>query len=219
MNLAYYIFILLIIFLLILLIKKNLKLSPKKIRIYITVVGILFIIRYVGLFLLCILKNAEFIYLLTPILFLNHITIPLMVIGLSYVYLRWDKLSFSINYIAAAALCVIYLIEIYLIKERIHLDINYGYVIEVVNKNMIYLIPLIIAGVLLIFSVYFIDKPNSNKAGMIYLILGLFIVIMENVLYLGGIKIFPYPIIGDGIFILIMNLAIDTFKKNIKGIL
>ena len=25
--------------------------------------------------------------------------------------------------------------------------------------------------------------------------------------------IFPYPIIGDGIFVFIMNLAVNTFKK------
>ena len=48
--------------------------------------------------------------------------------------------------------------------------------------------------------------------GMIYVILALFIVIVENILYLGGFKLFPYPIIGDGIFLILMNLGVETFR-------
>ena len=213
MNLAYYTFILLIIFLLFLLINKNLKLSPKKIRIYITTVGVLFILRYIGLFLLCVLRDSGLVYRLKYILFLNHITIPLMVIGLSYVYLRWDKLTFNVNYILASIIIICYGIEIYFMKAKVTLDINYGYIVNITNKNIIYLFPLIMVGILLVFCIYFFDKPNNNKAGMIYLILGLSVVIIENIIYLGGIKIFPYPIIGDGIFVFIMNLAVNTFKK------
>ncbi|MDD6796341.1 MAG: hypothetical protein PUE01_13220 [Clostridiaceae bacterium] len=173
----------------------------------------MFILRYIGLFLLCVLRDSGLVYRLKYILFLNHITIPLMVIGLSYVYLRWDKLTFNVNYILASILIICYGIEIYFMKAKVTLDINYGYIVNITNKNIIYLFPLIMVGILLVFCIYFFDKPNNNKAGMIYLILGLSVVIIENIIYLGGIKIFPYPIIGDGIFVFIMNLAVNTFKK------
>ena len=83
MNLAYYIFLLLIIFLLYMLIKKINRFAPKKIRIYMTIVGALFIFRYIGLFLLCVIKSGNIARLLSPLLFLNHLSIPLIALCLS----------------------------------------------------------------------------------------------------------------------------------------
>lgn len=215
-NLAYYIFLLLIIFFLYLLILKNMRLSPKKIKSYMTIVSILFILRYIGLFLLAVIKSGAFVYFLKPLLFLNHLAIPLMVLALSYVYLRWDELSFNFNYIIAAIFLCIYCVGMVVIKGKIIFNPVYGYVININNEMVLYLISLILVGSLLVFCVYYFDKPNNNRHGMIYLIMALTIVIVENILYLGGIRIFPYPIIGDGIFIIIMNLAVNTFKKQSK---
>ncbi|WP_143318316.1 hypothetical protein [Clostridium sp. HBUAS56017] len=189
------------------------KLSPKKIRLYMGVVSILFILRYIGLFLLSLIKSGSFVYFLKPLLFLNHLAIPLMVLALSYVYLRWDKLNFNFNYIIAVVFSIIYFTGMFLVKGRITFNSTYGYVININNETLLYFISLIIVGTLLVFCVYFFDKPNNNRHGMFYLIVALTVVIVENILYLGGIRLFPYPIIGDGIFIMIMNLAVNTFKK------
>lgn len=213
MNLAYYIFLLLIIFLLCVLIKKITKSAPKKIRIYMTIVGCFFILRYIGLFLLCIIKSSNIVHILMPLLFLNHLVIPLMVLALSYVFLRWNKLNFNINYIIAFIVSIIYAIGMLFIKDKVVLSPNYGYIINIYNEVVLYLISLITLGILLCFCFYFFDKPNSNKWGMTYLIIALFMVISENILYLGGIKVFPYPIFGDAIFIILINLAVNTFKK------
>lgn len=212
MNLVYYIFLLLIIFLLSSLIIKNKKLSPKKIKIYMFIVILLFLFRYMGLFLLCIIKSGAYISSLKSLLYLNHLAIPLIVLALDYVFLRWDKLRFSVNYFIAIILSLLYIIGMYFIKARVIFNINYGYIINVKNETVLYLLSLIIVGILLIYSIYFIDKPNNNKKGMIYVILALFMVIMENIIYIGGIRIFPYPIIGDGIFLILMNLGVNTFK-------
>lgn len=179
-----------------------------------TVAITLFLLRYIGLFLLCIVRSGRFVYLLKPLLFLNHLAIPLMILALSYVYLRWDKLSFSINYIIAAILVVVYGLAIFFIKGRTVFNPNYGYLIQIKNETVLYLGSLIIIGLLLVFSVYFLDKPHNNKRGMTYLIIASTVVIIENILYLGGIRLFPYPIFGDGIFVIIINLAFNTFKRN-----
>lgn len=213
MNLAYYIFLLLIIFLLYMLIKKIYKSVPKKIRIYMTIVSVLFIFRYIGLFLLCIIESSSIAHLLMPLLFLNHLSIPLIVLALSYVFLRWDKLNFNINYIIALILFSAYIIEMTIINGKISLNPEYGYVINIYNETIVYLFSLIILGILLCFCFYFFDKPNNNRWGMTYLIIALIMVIAENVLYLGGIKIFPYPIFGDAVFVVLINLAVNTFKK------
>lgn len=213
MNLVYYFFLLLIIFLLYLLMRKNQKLSPKRIKIYMLIVIILFLLRYIGLFLLCIIKSGVYIYLLKSLLYLNHLAIPLIVLALDYVFLRWDNLRFSINYFISIILGILYAIGMYLVEVKVTFNINYGYIINVKNQTLLYLISLIIVGILLIFSIYFIDKPNNNKKGMIYVILALLIVIIENIIYLGGLRLFPYPIIGDGIFLILMNLGVETFRN------
>ena len=213
MNLAYYIFLLLIIFLLIFLMKKNLKVSPKKIKAYMMVVMSLFVLRYIGLFLLCIMKDGRFVYMLKSLLFLNHLAIPLMILALAYVYLRWDKLSFNINYIIAVVLVILYVATMFTMKGKVVFNPIYGYVIKIYNETALFLGSLVIIGSLLIYCVYFLDKPHNNKKGMIYLIIASLVVILENILYLGGLRLFPYPIFGDGIFLMIMGFAISTFKK------
>ena len=83
MSLAYYIFLLLIIFLSFLMIKKNIDYSPKKIKIYLTIVITLFLLRNIALLCLCLIKNSNFLYYLKLLVFLDYITIPLMIIPIS----------------------------------------------------------------------------------------------------------------------------------------
>lgn len=213
MNFAYFIFLLLIIFLLLFLLKKAKEKVPKKIKPYIMGVIILFIFRYIALLLLCIVSKSGIAYYLKGFVFLNHLTIPLIIICLTYVFLRPGKMPFSSNYILGGLLTSFYFVGMILIKGTVTMNQRYGYIISLDKDNILNIIYLIILGVLLIFNVMILDKPNNNKLGVSYLILAIFFVAIENVIYLGGVKIFPFPIIGDAIFIVIMNLAFSTFKK------
>ena len=139
---------------------------------------------------------------------------PLIILALDYVYLRWDKVNFIINYIIGGAISFIYIVAMYLIHSKIIFDINFGYIIKIENEVLLFLGELIILGIFLLFSLYYCDKPNSNNKGIMYVILGLAIVIIEDILYLGGLKYFPYPIISDGIFLILINLGVNTFKIN-----
>ena len=117
-----------------------------------------------------------------------------------YVYLRWDKISFNITYAIAGIMIVLYLCGINLLDGKIMFNSNYGYIIKLNNEIILFVLYLIIIGIMFLFSVYYLDKPNSNKKGMTLLIIAFSIVLIENTVYIGGVKIFPYPIIGDGIF-------------------
>ncbi|MBS6599472.1 MAG: hypothetical protein ACLRRH_03800 [Clostridium sp.] len=108
---------------------------------------------------------------------------------------------------------VLYLCGINLLDGKIMFNSNYGYIIKLNNEIILFVLYLIIIGIMFLFSVYYLDKPNSNKKGMTLLIIAFSIVLIENTVYIGGVKIFPYPIIGDGIFLGIVNLAVNTFKK------
>lgn len=216
MNFAYYLFLLLIIFLSILIMKKNLEVSPKKIKIYLTLIITLFLLRHIGLFLLCILNSSTIIYYLKPIIFLNHLTIPLMVLAITYVYLRSEKLSFGGSYIIAAIVCAIYMGIISASKVTVQVSYLYGFILKIDNEIILFLFSLILLGALLILNVLLLDKPFVNKTGIWFIIIAISIVMIEDIIILGGIKIFPYSVIGEMIFLIIMNLVLKSFKTSSK---
>lgn len=213
MSLAYYIFLLLIIFLSILMIKKNIDYSPKKIKIYLTVVITLFLLRNIALLCLCLIKNSNFLYYLKLIVFLDYITIPLMIIPISYVYLRTEKLKFTGSYIIAAIVGIIYAIILNLSKVTMEVSYIYGFIIRLDNEVTISLLSLILLGILMIINVITLDKPFVNKKGTWFVIVAIVLVMIEEVIILGGIKVFPYSVIGELIFLIIMNFVINGFKK------
>lgn len=216
MNFAYYLFLLLIIFLSISIIKKNLDVSPKKIKIYLTLVITLFLLRHIALFLLCILKNSTIIYYLKPIIFLDHLSIPLIVLAITYVYLRAEKLSFGGSYIIAAIVCVIYSFIIHISKVSVQVSYSYGFILEIDKSIILFLFSLILLGMLLVLNVILLDKPFANRKGIWFIIIAISIVMLENIIILGGIKLFPYSVIGDMLFLVILNLVLNGFKVSLK---
>lgn len=109
-------------------------------------------------------------------------------------------------------LLLLYVGEIYLYKINIAINSSFGFVITFKNNltpNLIYLI--IIASVAIV-SLLCVDKPFCNKWGMKLLTISLMITIAEFILFLGGIKLFPYPVIGEILILLMSFKAIKTFK-------
>jgi len=215
-NFAYYLFLLLIIFLSFSIMKKNLEVSPKKIKIYLSLVITLFLLRHIALFLLCILKNSNIIYYLKSIIFLNHLSIPLMVLSITYVYLRSEKLKFGGSYIIATAVCAIYIVIMHISKVTVQVSYLYGFILKIDRETILFLFSLILLGVLLVINIILLDKPFVNKSGIWFVIIAISIVMIEDVIILGGIKIFPYSVIGDMIFLVIMNLVLKSFKVSSK---
>jgi len=211
-NFAYYLFLLLIIFLSISLIKKNLEVSPKKIKIYLALVITLFLLRHVALFLLCILKNSTIIYYLKPIIFLNHLSVPLIVLAVSYIYLRSEKLNFGGTYIIAATVCIIYAVIMQISKLTVQVNYLYGFILQIDKETILFLFSLILLGALLILNVILLDRPYANKKGIWFIIIAILIVMIEDIIILGGIKLFPYSVIGDMLFLVIINLVLKSFK-------
>ncbi|AWK49861.1 hypothetical protein DIC82_01590 [Clostridium beijerinckii] len=212
MNFAYYLFLLLIIFLSISIMKKNLEVSPKKIKIYLTLVITLFLLRNIALFLLCILKNSTIIYYLKSIIFLNHLSIPLIILAITYIYVRSEKLNFDGSYIIAIIICVIYMEIIYISKVTVQVSYLYGFILDIDKETTLFLFSLILLGALFVLNVILLDKPFVNKMGIWSIIIAISITMIENVIILGGIKIFPYSVIGDVIFLIIINSVLKKFK-------
>jgi hypothetical protein len=196
--------------------KKNLEVSPKKIKIYVSLVITLFLLRHIALLFLCILKNSTVIYYLKSIIFLNHLSIPLMVLAITYVYSRSEKLNFGGSYIIATTICAIYIIIMYISKVTVQVSYLYGFILKIDKETILFLFSLILLGVLLMINIILLDKPFINKIGIWLVIISILIVIIEDIIILGGIRIFPYSVIGDMIFLIIMNLVLKSFKVSSK---
>ena len=213
-NFAYYIFLLLIIFLSFYTLKRNLEVSPKKIKIYLTFVITLFLLRHIGLFLLCILQSSNIIYYLKPIIYLNHIAMPLIVLAITYVYLRSETLNFTGSYMILSAIVLIYFLIIKVSKITIEVSQSYGFIVKINNEAEMFLFSLILMGIMLILNVILLDKPFANTKGIWFIIISIVVVMLEEVIILGGIKVFPYPVIGELIFLIIINVVFNGFKKS-----
>ena len=217
MNFAYYLFLLLIIFLSIFIIKRNLEVSPRKIKIYLTIVTTLFLLRHIALFLLCVLENSNIIYYLKPIIFLNHLSIPLMILAITYVHLRAESLKFTGSYIIALITGAIYAFIMETSKVTVQVSYLYGFILAIDKEIILFLFSLILLGILLILNVISLDKPFANKKGVWFIIISILIVMIEDIIILGGIKVFPYSVIGDMIFLVIMNWVLSGFKISSKN--
>lgn len=213
MNFAYYIFLLLIIFLCFFTIKRNLLVSPKKIKIYLTIVIILLLIRHIGLFILCIIESSKYIYYFKPIIYLDNIAVPLMILAITYVYLRSEKLKFTGSYFILIGAIFIYSIIIYISKIIVNVSYIYGFIISIDKEILLSMFSLILLGIMLIINVLLLDKKYVNKKGIWFIIFAIMVVMIEKVIMLGGIRIFPYSVIGELIFLVVINLVISGFKK------
>lgn len=213
MSFIYYAVLIFILFFILNLLKVNEENSPKKLKLYFRVALSLFLIRYLTLLLICLLKNVEKVYLLKNLVYLNYLVIPLVVFALFFIYLRFSNISFNVVYIASTMVACLYVGFMFFSSGVVNLDINFGYVIQLKYGEFITSIIVLMLAVFLIISAIFIDKPNINKKGIGSLILILIVVLLENILILIKCSILPYTIISEVIFLIIVERAICNFKK------
>ena len=81
------------------------------------------------------------------------------------------------------------------------------------NEIVISMFSLILLGIMLIINVLLLDRKYVNKKGIWFIIIAIMAVMIEKVIILGGIRVFPYSVIGELIFIIIINFVLNGFKK------
>jgi hypothetical protein len=190
----------------------SVKKCPNKIKRFYAITLILLEIRYLTLLLFQIVESSALIYKIKAFALLDFLAIPLMALVALYIFLRDENRTFDYNFVFMVLLFIAYLILIYLYKINITIDIVFGFVVgfkQYLTPSLIYLI---IIGSISVITLLLIDKPYSIKAGMRMLLLSLMIILVENILFFGGIKMFPYPLFGHIILLGCSFKAISTFK-------
>lgn len=190
----------------------NTKKCPKKIKIFFSITFLLLTIRYICILITGLIDEQSVVYLLRQFVLMNYFAVPLLAMGISYIFLREENKSFNYNFIFMGILAFMYLGLIYFYKINISIDNMFGFIITFKNNLTPNLIYLIIMASMAVLSLLSMDKPYSNKWGMRLLTISLMVAIIEFVLFLGGIKILPYPYLGDILILLINYKAIKTFK-------
>ena len=213
MNLIYYMSLLFILFFIMFLIDKDRKKAPKKIRIFLGLSLIVLFIKNLVLILMCIIKNIEIIYILKNFIYLDYLVIPVIALNLYYIYLRFDNINFNIIYHIGIISIIIYLIFIYKIDGVVKLDASIGYFIVLNNESIIKAILIFIIGMLLLGGAVFLDKPHSNKTGIIITMIVLGFMIIEHILIIFKLWLFPYCIISEILLLFVINNSFDTFNK------
>ncbi|EEH97006.1 MULTISPECIES: hypothetical protein [Clostridium] len=192
--------------------KKNIDLSPKKIRLFVSISLMPIILRCLVLLGGVIIEKQRIIYFLRYYVLLNYFSIPLIILSALYIFLRNEKLKFNRNYIFMIILGLLYVVLVYTYKFSISITNKFGFIISLENGMIPILIYLIILASLAVFILINLDKPFCNKVGMRLLIVSLILYIVEYILLLGGISIYPYPIIGEVLILFCLFKSISTFK-------
>lgn len=185
---------------------------PKKIRKFYLVSLSIIVVRYVSLLSLWLVQRQRIIYFIKIFTQLNFLAIPLLILAAIYIFLRDEKRRFDYNYTFMIILFLGYCLINIFYKLDIRVDTVFGFMVsykEILVPNLIYLI---VISSFVVITLLFVDKPYSNTSGMKLLLVSVIITVIEFIIFLGGIRIFPYPLIGEVCIIGCSYKAISTFK-------
>ena len=213
MKVFYYLCLLLFIITIIFyLIMKARKRCPVKVRKYYIITLTILLLRNITLLLLSLIEKQEIMYFLKPMSMMDIITIPLLSMGALYIFLRNERMRFDYNFILMISMIGIYCFLISFYRLKSYIDAEFGYVVIFKDTMIPSLIYLIVMAMVTVISLINIDKPYSNTLGMKLLTFSSVVFVIEYILFLGGIKIFPYPFIGEISLLIVVLQSIDTFN-------
>ncbi|MBM6818373.1 MULTISPECIES: hypothetical protein [Clostridium] len=161
---------------------------------------------------LWLIQRQRIIYFIKALTQLNFMAIPLLVLAAIYIFLRDENRSFDYNYTFMVILFLGYFVINIFYKLDIKVDSVFGFIVnyrEVLIPSLIYLI---IISSFVVVALLFVDKPYSNTSGMRLLLISLIITVVEFIIFLGGVRVFPYPLIGEICILGCSYKAIATFK-------
>ena len=185
---------------------------PSKIRKFYLVSLLIIVVRYLSLLSLWLIQRQRIIYFIIVLTQLSLVGIPILVLAAIYIFLRDENRSFNYNYTFMIILFLVYVVINIFYKLDIRVDSIFGFIVsyrEILIPSLIYLI---LISSFVVISLLFIDKPYSNTNGMKLLLVSLIITVIEFVIFLGGIRIFPYPLLGEICILGCSYKAITTFK-------
>ena len=217
MGIIYYIYLLFIIIFLSILLRNSTKISGIKVRLYVQISLGIFFLRYIILMLFRISRGTSHLYVLRPIVFINALGIIMLSLMYIYIFLKKNTMDFKYVYCFALAFLGAYFTLIKFIVCPIIYDINFGYVLDQTNANsIVYFSYLCTISFFLIVSLLFIDRKNIDTKNIFIFVSILVCVIIENILFISNVRILPYVMISDMLFLVLLYYVIKRLIKSAK---
>lgn len=189
------------------------KKIPTKIKYLVTIVYCALSLRYISLFTLFLSKNIKHLFVFKPFVFLNVFAIPVIAIICFYIFIRNNKINFNYLFIFSTVIFFMYLIIVFKYDSVIKMSKNYGYIIGLLDSNLLYWMYLIINTIFLLGAIYVIVNPNANKFGLVLVIVSAIIAILDISSIFVNHTILPNNILSDLIWTITMVYAINKVKK------
>ncbi|MGG5461891.1 hypothetical protein [Clostridium sp. B9] len=214
----YYAVLLIIIFITINNILENLKYSPKKLKLLISIAFIFQLIRGISLIVLALVEKQNYIGFLKYTIFFDLIYIPLILMLAFYVFLRSDRVNFNIIRLSFGILSMFYLGMIVFFKPYFKATWEFGYLINVDNEFLFKGIYLFLLSIIISFIILYKKEKHSNNTGIIGVVFVGFLIILENSLGLIGLEFLNACLISEVALTCLCFYFLTTFKKNIISV-
>ena len=208
-----YIFILPAVFILLCYLLYLVWFCPNKIKIVASVCIILFLLRYVCIFIMLLAHKMTYLYMLKLPYFLNLPAGAILIFISFYIFMRKNNVNFNYIFLMSAVVAAVYMFEV--LKYNVYVTgvDNFGYTMFFKYDIGIYWTYIIIATAGLFGSLVFLQMSYVNKIGFYMLAFACVFVIAENIGSIVGFRIFPESIIGDLVLVCTFIYALWKVKK------
>lgn len=214
----YYAILLFILFITISNILENLKYSPKKLKLLLSIIFSLQFIRVISLVLLALVEKQNYIGFLKYPMFFDLIYIPTILLLAFYVFLRSDKISINAIKVSLVVLVGFYFAMMYFFKPYFKATWEFGYLIRMDNEILFKGIYLFLLAIIISLIILFRKENHSNNIGISLVSVVGFLIILENSLALIGIELINESLISEIGLTCLCFYLLNTFKKNIISV-
>jgi hypothetical protein len=170
-------------------------------------------LKYITLILLAILEDQKYVYYIKYLVFLQYIYIPAILYIIYYICRRNDKIKFSNIYSIIAAFTVVYSILLAVYEPNIRISLRFGYTIMLRSEYIFTLTFIIVPTIILILAILALDKNFINKPGIRLIIIATVFIILDNLIKLFGVNLYPYSVISELVTLLVFNYCMGLFKR------
>ena len=127
--------------------------------------------------------------------------------------MRNDRIKFSIVWIIALILAVLYFAEVFKADFSISLNNLYFYNMFISNERLVSFILIIVNLILMFIALFILTRGAQDKLSIIFVITALVISLIEIAFRIAGIYLLPEMVIGDFCWVFTLDFVLSKFEK------
>ncbi|MEQ8155987.1 MAG: hypothetical protein ABRQ25_14045 [Clostridiaceae bacterium] len=173
---------------------------------------LLSVISFISMLYISLERSQQHILRLKPLIYADSLAAVLFAVMIFYILLRKERLGFRFAYVIMAVLILLYASSMALTGEKIIVDRNLGYVL-LMTDDFSYRVFFIFAMAAIAWSIILLSGyRHALKIPLAALFIISLGIICENILYLAGMELFPYPVTGEFLLIVLMDYSLKIRK-------